>query len=272
MAPGRAEGGGDPSLAARIASGFLLAAVAAGAVLLGGTALALLLVLGLLLAAREWAGLARDGASPGHLLLLAAPVLVGAAAILAVGTGAGILAWPVLLLGATAAAGLAALLPDGAPHRTAFGTLYLGAPAAVLLWLREDPRGGAGLVLWLLAVVAATDTLAYAVGRAVGGPRLAPAISPGKTWSGSCGGLLGAVLVGAGGGSFLGWPWPAAGGLAALLSLVAQAGDLFESWLKRRAGLKDSGALLPGHGGILDRIDGLLPATLVLGLVVALGR
>jgi phosphatidate cytidylyltransferase len=271
MAPGRAEGG-DPALPVRVASGAVLAVLAAGAVLQGGAALALFLLLGLALAAREWAALARDGSEPGRVLLLGAPLLVGGAAIFAVGSGHAPLAWPLILLGAAASAGLAALIPGGAPHRTAFGTFYLGAPAAILLWLREDPRGGAGCVLWLLAVVAATDTLAYAAGRTIGGPRLAPAISPGKTWAGLAGGVFGAALVGAAGGALLGWFWPSASGLAALLALVAQAGDLFESWLKRRAGRKDSGALLPGHGGILDRIDGLLPATLVLGLVLALGR
>ncbi len=272
MAPGPAEGGGDPALAARIASGAVLAALATGAVLLGGLVLPLLLLAGLLLAAREWAALVPHTSLEGRALLIGAPALLGGAAIAAVATGAGWLAWPILLLGAPLAAGLAALLPGGVPHRTALGALYLGAPAAVVLWLRQDPRGGAGCVLWLLAVVAATDTLAYATGRTIGGPRLAPAISPGKTWAGLAGGVTGAALVGAAGGALLGWPWAAAGGLGALLAFVAQGGDLFESWLKRRAGVKDSGALLPGHGGILDRIDGLLPAALVLGLLVALGR
>jgi len=272
MAPERAEGGGDPALAARIASAALLAALATGAVLLGGAALALLILAGLLLAAREWAALVPRTSPEGRALLIGAPAALGGAAIAAVAAGAAGLAWPILLLGAPLAAGLAALIPGGAPHRTALGALYLGGPAAVVLWLRQDPRGGAGCVLWLLAVVAATDTLAYAAGRTIGGPRLAPAISPGKTWAGLAGGLFGATLVGAAGGALLGWPWAAAGGLGALLALVAQGGDLFESWLKRRAGVKDSGALLPGHGGILDRIDGLLPAALVLGLLVALGR
>lgn len=268
MAPGRAERR-DPALAARIASGALLALLATAAVLLGGLWLAALLLLGLVLAGREWAGLAPGATGPGRALLLAAPALLGGAALLAVLAGSG-LAWPVLLLGAPLAGGLAALVPGGDPHRTALGALYLGGPAAILLGLRQDPRAGAGAVLWLLAVVAATDTLAYAAGRTVGGPRLAPAISPGKTWAGLAGGVGGAALVGAAAGPLLGWAWPAAGLLGAALALVAQAGDLLESWLKRRVGVKDSGDLLPGHGGILDRIDGLLPATVVLGLVLAL--
>jgi|DewCreStandDraft_4_1066084.scaffolds.fasta_scaffold00055_215 phosphatidate cytidylyltransferase len=271
MAPDRAERRLEPALARRIASGVVLAALATAAVLLGGAWLALLVLLGLALAAREWAALATGASSAGRALLLLAPLLVGGAAGLAVVAGAGGLAWPILLLGAPLAAALAALLPGGVPHRTGLGVLYLGLPAALLLWLRQEPRGAA-LVLWLMAVVAATDTLAYAAGRTIGGARLAPAISPGKTWAGLLGGFAGAVLVGALGAPALDWSHAAAGVLGGVLGLVAQAGDLLESWLKRRAGVKDSGTLLPGHGGVLDRIDGLLVATPALALFLALGR
>jgi len=270
MARGRAGEPGDPALGSRIASGALLAAGATAVVLLGGwwLALAVLAVLGL--AAREWAALAPAVSPAGQRLLAAAPILAGGAAVIATTGTAGAFAGPILLLAAPVAAAAGALLPGGAPHRTAWGVLYFGAPAAVFVWLRQEPRGGAGPLLWLLAVVAATDTAAYAFGRTIGGARLAPRISPGKTWAGLLGGVATAAIVGGCAGPFLGWPWAPAGALAAGLALVAQGGDLFESWLKRCAGVKDSGALLPGHGGILDRIDGLLPATLVLGLVVAL--
>lgn len=271
MAPDRAERRLDPALSRRIASGVVLAVLATGAVLLGGAWLALLVLLGLALAAREWAALATGTSPAGRVLLLLAPLAAGGGAAIAVAAGAERLAWPILILGAPLAAAIAALLPGGAPHRTGLGVLYLGAPTALLLWLRQEPRGAA-LLLWLIAVVAATDTLAYAAGRTIGGARLAPAISPGKTWAGLLGGFAGAVLVGGLGAPALDWS-PAAGGLlAGALALVAQAGDLLESWLKRRAGVKDSGTLLPGHGGILDRIDGLLVATPALALVLALGR
>lgn len=272
MALDRGERRLDPALGRRIATGLVLAALASAAVLLGGWWLAGACLVGLALAAREWAGLVPEASPHARALLLAAPLVAGGGAGLAVTAGLPGLAWPLLLLGAPAAALLAALVPGGAPHRTALGVLYFGGPLAILLWLRQDPRGGAGLVLWLLVVVAATDTLAYAAGRTIGGARLAPRISPGKTWAGLAGGLAGAALAGGAASPLLGWPWLAAGLLAAALGLVAQAGDLLESWLKRRAGVKDSGALLPGHGGILDRIDGLLLAAPALGLVVALGR
>jgi phosphatidate cytidylyltransferase len=124
--------------------------------------------------------------------------------------------------------------------------------------------------VWLLLVVWTTDIGAYFAGRSIGGPKLAPRISPGKTWAGLVGGMAAAGLVGglltalAGAGFWL------AAGLGALLAAVAQAGDLFESRLKRHAGVKDSGHLIPGHGGLLDRIDGLVFAAPTFALVVAL--
>ncbi len=268
MAPAPAERG-DPALANRLATGALLTSVAIGAVLAGGWWLVALLLAGLALAAREWARLAPAAGPFARLLLAGAPLAVGGVAVVAIAAGAGAVALPVLLLGTPLAGALAALVPDASPHRVALGVLYLAVPCAVLVWLREDPRFGTGVVLWLMAVVATTDTAAYAAGRTIGGARLAPSISPGKTWAGLAGGVLGAALVGAAGGIALGWPVLPAGLLAAGLALVAQAGDLLESWLKRAAGMKDSGTLLPGHGGILDRIDGLLAATVALGLLLA---
>ncbi len=269
MAHARPEAGGS-ALRQRIASGALLGAVAVGAVALGGWWFTAALLLTLILAAWEWARLAPHAAPPCRTLLALAPLLIGGIAVIATSTGAHPLAWASLLLGAPLAAAIAALLPGCRPHRTAVGVLYLGVPLAVLAWLRAEPQIGTGLVLWLLAVVAATDTAAYAAGRSIGGIRLAPVISPGKTWAGLGGGVGAAAAVGAAGGPLLGWNWAISGALAAVLAVVAQAGDLFESWLKRRAGLKDSGALLPGHGGLLDRIDGLLLAASALGVVWAL--
>ena len=117
-------------------------------------------------------------------------------------------------------------------------------------------------------VVWATDIFAYFVGRAVGGPKLAPSISPGKTQSGALGGAVGGVVAGlllaaAAGAGNLAW----LGLVAFVLSIVAQAGDLFESWVKRRHGRKDSGALIPGHGGVMDRVDGLVAAAFALYVI-----
>ncbi len=115
----------------------------------------------------------------------------------------------------------------------------------------------------------ATDIFAYFVGRAVGGPKLAPHISPGKTWSGAIGGTAAAVIAAALVGLWLPQSSTLLGLLALALSVVSQAGDLFESWVKRRAGVKDSSHLIPGHGGVMDRVDGLVAAAVALYLIGA---
>ncbi len=146
------------------------------------------------------------------------------------------------------------------------GFVYALLPALALLWIRERDEHGLFLVLWVFLVTWATDIGAYFVGRAFGRTKLAPAISPGKTVAGLYGGVaVAAVLAGA---------WALLTGLgpwlllfAPLFAFAAQGGDLFESWMKRRAGLKDSGRWLPGHGGILDRLDGLVPVAVLTALV-----
>lgn len=154
---------------------------------------------------------------------------------------------------------------------TPAGFLYIALASASLLWLRADPLVGRANVLVLLLLVWASDVGAYAVGRSVGGVRLAPSISPGKTVSGAIGGLVAAVAVGVSAALALSQSphLLRAGVLAAGLGVVAQAGDLFESWVKRRLGVKDSGSLIPGHGGLFDRLDALLavaPAAALLAL------
>lgn len=150
------------------------------------------------------------------------------------------------------------------------GIAYILFPIGALLILRNGPHGF-GLTLWTLAIVWATDIGAYFTGRYFGGPKLAPSISPAKTWSGLIGGAVAAGVVG---------PIVASHGhnmpmacyiLGAPLGLLAQGGDLFESWLKRVAGVKDSGSLIPGHGGVLDRLDGVVPVATVMGLLRLLG-
>jgi phosphatidate cytidylyltransferase len=123
-------------------------------------------------------------------------------------------------------------------------------------------------MLFIFAVVWATDIFAYFIGRAIGGPKLAPPISPGKTWSGAIGGTLASVLAGLAVVYLAGEP--VGFGLVAvilLLSIASQIGDLFESWIKRRFGVKDSSRLIPGHGGVMDRVDGLVSACFVAFLV-----
>jgi phosphatidate cytidylyltransferase len=153
----------------------------------------------------------------------------------------------------------------------AAGFVYALLPAIALLWIRErDLDDGLALVVWVFIVTWATDILAYFAGRAIGGPKLAPRISPNKTWAGLIGGIAGAALGG--------WLMaryfemePLFHWLGGPMGAIAQAGDLYESSVKRRAGVKDSGTLLPGHGGVLDRLDGLLAVALVTTLVLMAG-
>jgi len=156
------------------------------------------------------------------------------------------------------------------PAWYASGFLYALLPALALLWIRERDAHGIDLLIWAFIVTWATDIGAYFTGRAFGRRKLAPSISPGKTVEGLYGGIVAAaVLAGA---------WAVARGLgepllllAPLFALAAQGGDLFESWMKRRAGVKDSGAWLPGHGGVLDRLDGLVPVAVLTALAQLLG-
>lgn len=141
----------------------------------------------------------------------------------------------------------------------AVGLVYVGLPCLLLLWLREDSIQGRHLVFWVLCVIWATDTGAYFAGRAIGGPKLIPRISPNKTWAGLAGGMAAAALVGWGIARFdPDWPAGILAALGAVVAVTAQAGDFFESGVKRHFGVKDAGTLIPGHGGALDRLDGLL--------------
>jgi len=159
----------------------------------------------------------------------------------------------------------------------ALGVGVAGLFLLALVWLRGDTPLGRANLFWLFAVVWATDIGAYGFGRALGGAKLMPRVSPNKTWSGAIGGLILAV----GGSVLLGWllktaDWVSAMpdlglliGVGALISVVSQGGDLAESMLKRAVGKKDSGSLIPGHGGVLDRLDGFIPAAIVLALLLA---
>ncbi len=156
---------------------------------------------------------------------------------------------------------------DEAPLLYAFGLPYIALPAASLVWLRANPASGFETILWLLCIVWATDIGAYAFGRIIGGPKLAPRFSPKKTWAGLIGGMVSAAGVGAG--IAAGWGLSVVGFalLSAVLAVVSQVGDLFESWVKRRFNVKDSSNIIPGHGGVLDRVDGVLPVAVVVAVL-----
>ncbi|MEA3057971.1 MAG: phosphatidate cytidylyltransferase [Sphingomonadales bacterium] len=145
------------------------------------------------------------------------------------------------------------------------GFFYALLPALALLWVRERDAHGLFLLLWVFLVTWSTDIGAYFVGRSLGRRKLAPSISPGKTIEGLYGGIAAATLIGGAWVLAMGLGRPLLA-LAPLLAIAAQAGDLFESFLKRRAGIKDSGTWLPGHGGVLDRLDGLVPVAVITAL------
>lgn len=152
----------------------------------------------------------------------------------------------------------------------AAGVIYCGLPVLALVFMRRQDEGIV-FTLWALALVWACDIGAYFAGRAIGGPKLWPAISPNKTWAGLIGGVALASLFAMVMHVFYGLPWRMT--LATpVLAVLAQGGDLFESWLKRRAGVKDSGNILPGHGGVLDRLDGLVPVAPIAAFLVILPR
>ncbi|MCQ8240271.1 phosphatidate cytidylyltransferase [Rhizosaccharibacter radicis] len=259
--PGGTSPGGTVwrDLRVRVLSALVLAPVGIACILMGGPLFALLVLAGMVGIGVEWRDLLRHPPrSLRGLVFLCWPAIAAIAGL----TGR----WPgaLLILAASLVLGVS----------TAIGVAATGLAGLSLLWLRFMTGSGVADVLFVLLVVWASDSFAYLAGRLIGGPKLAPSISPGKTWSGSVGGLLAGILVGgivAGcaaspGASLL----PALGrGLAAglLLSVVSQAGDLAESALKRRCGVKDSGRLIPGHGGLLDRFDGLLAAAPVAALL-----
>lgn len=247
-------------------SAALLAPAALACIWLGADAWTALMAAAAGGLAYEWVALcgARPGRWPG-LVVPCAVLLAGLVAVLDRER------WALAVL---AAGALAAGWSSGR-RAMAVGVLYVGVAGVALIWLRGDNAAGRANVLFLVFVVWASDVGAYVAGRWLGGRKLAPAISPGKTWSGAVGGLLAAMLVGEIAGRLLAvGPVGRAAVVAGLLGVAAQAGDLLESAAKRHFGVKDSGRLIPGHGGLLDRLDGLLtaaPAAAALALLLGRG-
>jgi len=212
----------------------------------------------------EWTRMSRSRGGAGLGFLPEALAVVFVVALIA-----GLPAlWLLLLAAALTVIVLVAARSRGAAQWEASGMAYATLSGFSLAYLRDGDHSGLIAILFLFAVVWATDIAAYFVGRAVGGPKLAPSISPGKTQSGALGGVVGGVVAGlllavaAGSGNLL-----VLGLVALVLSIVSQIGDLFESWVKRRHGCKDSSNLIPGHGGVMDRVDGLVAASFALYVV-----
>ena len=249
----------------RVLSAALLAPVALFCVWLGAEAWTALMAAAAIGLGMEWSVLC--GMLPWRMPGLSVPLV-----LMLAGTASVLDHERVALI--FLAVGALAVWRIAARRSLAAGVLYVGIPVTALIWLRGSDSVGRADVLFLVFVVWASDIGAYAFGRAFGGPKLAPAISPGKTWSGAAGGLLAAMLVGEAVAAVLS---PSALGRAAsiacALGIASQAGDLLESWIKRQFNVKDSGRLIPGHGGLLDRLDGLLAAAPVAAiLAMLLGR
>jgi phosphatidate cytidylyltransferase len=259
-----ARQGAASNLQVRILSAVILAAIAIIATWLGGLPFRALVALGGVLVFWEWQSI--TGYDKYGVLELAAPGAMVASAFLVMAEFS-----PLQSLIPAAFAmffAIAAAVRRSVPLWFPAGVPYALFPVLGLAALRADNASGLWAIVFLFAIVWATDIFAYFGGRTFGGPKLAPNISPGKTWSGAIsgaaagtvGGLVVAVLNGSDALVFLAM-------LALLLSLASQGGDLFESFVKRRFGVKDSGTILPGHGGIMDRVDGLIGATVALYLI-----
>lgn len=249
------------NLGVRVASAAVMVPAALAALWWGGWIFLVMVAAAVALLAIEWGGMS----APRAPVRVAAAVTVAVlSAVFLAYVGEARLAWISTAVGALAAA-LVARGVSERPADAAFGVFYIGAPCLCLVWLRQMPQGE-WWTLMLFAVTWAADIAAFGVGSALKGPKLWPRFSPNKTWSGFAGGLVGAILVGA----LMSYapPFrlnPAAAGLIGFVGgLATMAGDLWESMLKRRFGVKDSGDLIPGHGGLMDRVDGLMFAVVVV--------
>ena len=270
------DGAADKSreLKLRVLSALVIGPAALAITWIGGVPFSLLVLLCAVIMADEWETIVLGEASMRERWITVA--LVGLAVAAGVfGSRVGMTTSTVTMI-VIVGAGIAAAVAmrgarlggrEGAVSWAPWGAFYAVVPSLALDGLRAAPNG-LWLILFLFAVVWTTDIAAYFAGRAIGGPKLMPRVSPKKTWSGAIGGLIGAILAGIGVAHLAGAPHllPVAG-VAAAMSVASQAGDLLESRLKRRFDVKDSGWIIPGHGGLLDRVDGLVVAAVVAVIV-----
>jgi phosphatidate cytidylyltransferase len=248
-------------LGKRLVSAVVMAALAILAVAAGGWPFVMFWAAAAVGVFWEWSTMIAGGVA-------ARTTGVAALMLAAVAVGVGQLYVAVAAL----AAGSAGVAGASAPRLRAWGAAgvaYGGVALLAPVMLRRDLTFGLVAILFLFAVVWSTDVFGYFVGRAIGGPRLAPPVSPNKTWAGACGGALGAIAAGAAVALVSGdMALPTAAAVAFALSVASQAGDLFESAVKRRFGVKDASHVIPGHGGLMDRLDGFIAAS---GVAVLIG-
>lgn len=249
-------------LALRIASALVLAPLASAIAYVGGWPFLIFWGLAAAGVFWEWTSLVAPGDRRSLLMAGFAPLVLGLALA---GSERFLAAVMVIAMGTLLSASLA---PASRRLWIAGGVPYAGAIGLAPVVLRSDPDQGFVAIIFVFAVVWSTDIAAYFVGRALGGAKLMPSVSPKKTWSGAIGGIVAAMAAGIATAKAAGHMGVVAVGIvAALLSVVAQAGDLFESSLKRRFGAKDSSHLIPGHGGLMDRLDGFVAAAVLAALI-----
>lgn len=246
----------------RLGAGVVMGLVALAFTLAGAMPFAVLVVLAAVVVSWEW-GRMVHGTDANNVIAVLIITAALAGILAATGlVGLGLLALPIGAI-------LATLLSLGRNSVfSALGVFYAGIPAVSLIWLRSDPFYGLKAVIFLLLVVIAADTGAFLAGRLIGGAKLWPSVSPKKTWSGLAGAIVAGAVVGAlfwlavpgGSAAWLAW-------MGALLAAAAQAGDLAESALKRRFGVKDASGLIPGHGGVMDRVDGVIAAAVAVAVI-----
>lgn len=252
-------------LAPRTLSAIVLIPIGLGAAYLGGPWIAGAAGAAALAMSYEWARMSEpDSLSPAFLFALVGSI--GAVMF----ASWGLLAWGLGWIAGCAALSAVRRNTVIGVIETAGGAMYIGAPPALFVWLRGQEPGGFQFIIMIFAAIWAADVAAYFAGRLIGGPKLAPQLSPQKTWSGLIFGVIAGAAAGWGTSAYFGGViqfWVFAGGLLALIGL---AGDLFESYLKRRFNVKDASRIIPGHGGVLDRLDGCIAATIFVAILVGL--
>jgi phosphatidate cytidylyltransferase len=261
-------------LSKRIVSALVLAPIVLLLVHAGPPYFTILVALAAVIMSIEWSRLCADGRPFPPIAVM---VVSTVAAVFLAGASRPSEAMMALAVGVVLAGGIVFVAEHGIAAALkarwlAFGVVYVGLPCVALIWIRGDGAAGRMAFFWLLAVVWAMDIGAYAFGRIIGGAKLAPAISPGKTWAGLLGGMACSAAAGIAVGMLGDLPNILTGSIGlgvlgltgAMVGALSQAGDLFESWVKRHFGAKDSGSIIPGHGGLLDRVDGLLIAAVAV--------
>ncbi len=265
MSTAGSDGGWAQGLRTRIVFGLLMAVIAVAAVASGDGVFALFVGAASVILAWEWTRLCGEGRFGRTGVIVA--VAMASVALLAFMDRL-LLALTAALLAAPLVFAIARAGQRANPVWMASGVIYIGLPVAALIWLRGHDASGERMIFWLLTSIAMTDIGAFFAGRLIGGPKLAPSISPKKTWAGLIGAMVASAGIGAGFAT-LDSTAPTMSTLAvagASLAVVGQMGDLLESGMKRHFGVKDSSSLIPGHGGLLDRVDGLITAAAAVAL------